>query len=198
MLDLRNALSPVNQSYVWVAEYLDGTYLTEFDLSTKEENNFHAIKRDHLMRFGLLGNGTALFFEVYGGIFKILGQMIEIDYVTDDASYQLTSRAMIYKDIITYKDAEFLFNPQIAGSGRSEITQFNFGYKTKFAENGIDFTFQAVCQIPMIGPPRLELKIVSSTDLDGRLSIKRNGKVVDNVEAPLKQNLGGSIIWELR
>ncbi|WP_237391639.1 hypothetical protein [Paenibacillus dendrobii] len=190
--------SPVQQPFVWVAEYLDGSHLSEFDYITKKENNFCSIHRDNLLRFGLLGNGASMYFEVYGGIFKILGQMIEVDYVTNEKSYQLTGRAMNYKDIITYKDAEFVFNPKVEGSGQTMITQFNFGYKTKFTIDDTDFHFQAICQIPMNQLASLELRLVSSKDLNGRLAIKRNGRTVDFIEAPLQSNLGGSIHWELR
>lgn len=198
MFGRKDLVSPVNQPFVWVAEYLDGSHISEFDFSTKEEHHFHSIHRDDLIRFGLVGNGASMYFEVYGGIFKILGQMIEMDYVTDEMTYQLTGNAMMYNDIITYKDAEFIFNPKVEGSGHSAITQFNFGYKTKLAIHGVQFHFQAICQIPMNQLARLELKLTSSKNLDGVLSIKRNGRIADSIDAPLKRGLGGCLTWELR
>ncbi|MFF2889468.1 hypothetical protein [Paenibacillus sp. NPDC057967] len=190
--------SPVKQSFVWVAEYLDGTCLSEFDYKTQEENNYYKIDRKNLLRFGLVGNGASMFFEVYGGVFKILGQMLEVSYVTDDKTYQLTGRAMMYNDIITYKDAEFLFNPTEPGSGQTAITQFNFGYKVKLNIDGVDFHLKAICQIPNNRLTRLELTLVASEELNGRLEIKRNGRSVDVIDAPLTKDVGGTISWELR
>lgn len=193
-----NLASPVRQPFVWVAEYLDGTCLTEFDYETKKENSFYSIDKNNLLRFGLMGDGASMYFETYGGIFKILGQMLEVCYKTDDKTYQLTGLAMMYDDIITYKDAELVFNPLMENSGITSITQFNFGYKAKLNIEGIDFHLKIVCQIPMNQLARLEISLVSSEDLNGRLHIKRNGRDVDVIDAPLTANVGGSITWELR
>ncbi|MGG4144846.1 hypothetical protein ABEW34_17155 [Paenibacillus algorifonticola] len=194
----RKFTSPVEQAFIWVAEYADGTCTSEFDFHTREEQSFYNIKRDELIRFGLIGGGGSMYFENYSGIFKIMGQMIEMNYVTENSNYQLNGRPAFYNDIITYKDAEFLFNPKIEGSGRSAITQFNFGYKVNFSDDDIDFHFQAICQIPLNQLARLDLKIVTNTNLDGRLEIKRNGKKVDDIHAPLCRGVGGSIVWELK
>jgi hypothetical protein len=191
-------ISPVSQNFVWTAEYVDGTCLSEFDSVTQEENHFHAIRRDELLRFGLFGNGAAMYFDVYGGVFNLLNHVLDISYITDENTYQLTGRPMMYNDIITYKDAEFLFNPLLSGSGQTGITQFNFGYKVRFHSDGIDFTLQAICQIPLNERVRLDLKLVSSKDMNGRLNIKRNGNLVEIIEAPLQRNVGGNVIWELR
>lgn len=198
MFGNQDVASPVSQPFIWAAEYLNGSCLPEFDYKTLEENDYYKIDRKNLLRFGLVGNGSSMYFEVYGGIFKILGQMLEVSYVTNEKSYQFTGRAMMYNDIITYKDAEFLFNPRVQGSGQSAVTQFNFGYKTQFTIEGVDFRFKAICQIPMNRLARLDLTVTASRDLNGRLEIKRNGRSVDTIEAPLKKNTSGNIAWELR
>lgn len=198
MFGNRETKSPVNQHFVWVAEYTDGSHLSEFDYQTQEEHSFYRILRKDLLRFGIIGDGCVMYFEVYGGLFKILGQMLEMSYVTDEKTYLLTGQPMMYNDIITYKDAEFVFNPKAAGSGYNVITQYNFGYKAKFSIDGVNFNFQAVCQVPMNSIPKMELKIVSSEDLNGRLHIKKNGSDLDIIDAPMKKKKGGSITWELR
>lgn len=197
MFGNQGIIVPVNQPFMWVAEYLDGTCLSEFDQQTSNENSFYSIERDKLLRFGLVGSGSSMYFEVYGGIFKIVGQMIDVSYVTDSKTYQLTGRPAMYKDIISFKDAEFIFNPNVAGSGKSSITQFNFGYKTSFLIDEVMFHFQAICQIPKNEQARLEFKLVSSEDLDGRLEIKQNGRHVGTVDAPLVRDRGGAITWQL-
>lgn len=198
MFGNRDTKSPVAQPYVWVAEYLDGTHLSEFDYQTTEENDYYKILRNDLLRFGLLGDGCSMYFEVYGGVFKILGQMLEMTYVTDDKTYLLTGQPMMYSDIITHKDAEFIFNPKVEGSGYNAITQYNFGYKAKFSIDGVNFSFKAICQVPMTSIPMMEIKIVASESLNGRLHIKKNGRDFDIVDAPIKKNKGGHILWQLR
>ncbi|MBD8498876.1 hypothetical protein [Paenibacillus arenosi] len=192
------ARSPVSQPFVWVAEYADGTVLSEFDYTTTEENRFQDIEKHKLIRFGLIGNDARMYFEVFGGIFKILGHMLQIDYVTEEKSYQLTGQPFMYDDLITYKDAEFTFNPRILGSGSSAITQFNFGFKVKLKLEDVEFNFQAVCQIPHSQVACMEIKLVANKDLDGRVEIKRNGNRVDIIDAPLQEGIGGMITWELR
>lgn len=41
--------SPVSQAYVWIADYYDGTYLSEFDLQTQQANSFYTINKDKLV-----------------------------------------------------------------------------------------------------------------------------------------------------
>lgn len=193
-----NPKAPTKQPFAWVAEYINGTYLSEFDYETKKENSFYDIDRNSLLRFGLVGDGVSVYFEVLGGIFKIAGQMITAKYIVGDTVYPLIGRPIMYNDIITYKDAEFLFDPRVKGSGSTAITQFNVGYKTKLDFNDVKFSFQAVCQIPLQQRARIEFKLASNRDLDGKLVIYRNNREVGVIDAPLKKEVGGSINWEIR
>lgn len=190
--------SPVSQPFIWVAEYMDGNYFTEFDYATAEENSFHAIDRGNLIRFGLVGDGVCAYYEILGGIFKIVGQMITAKYVVGEKEYRLIGQPIPYSDIITYKDAEFVFDPKIAGSGSTHITQFSVGYKVKLKLDDVNFSFQALCQIPMQQRARMQFKLVADKDLGGKLVISRNGREVDVVDAPLEKGKGGMINWEMR
>ena len=193
-----NPKAPTRQPFSWVAEYINGTYLSEFDYVTKQENNFYDIDRNSLVRFGLVGDGVSAYFEVLGGIFKIAGQMITAKYVVGDTAYPIIGRPILYNDIITYKDAEFLFDPKVAGSGYNVITQFNVGYKVKLDFDDVKLNFRAICQIPLQQRARIEFRLVSNVDLDGKLVIYRNNKEVAVIDAPLRAEVGGSINWELR
>ena len=42
--DKKNIISPNNQMFMWLAEYADGKYLSEFDFKTKQANSFYSIK----------------------------------------------------------------------------------------------------------------------------------------------------------
>lgn len=190
--------SPVDQEMVWCAEYLDGTSLCEFDFKTHKENSFYSIDKSKLIRFGLIGLGHKLYFEVYGGSFKLLGQEVEFRYIDNEKIYPLTGHKSFYNDIITYKDAEFMFNPSKLGSGRSVINQYNFGYKKNLKVNGVNFNFQSICQIPFRKNIRFEIKLVSDKEINGKLEIRRNGKVVSLIDAPLKKNVGGMVSWVMK
>lgn len=194
-----NLYSPNSQQLIWCAEYIDGTSLCEVDLDTLEENTFKQIQKDKLLRFGLFGSGTKSYYEVYSGIFKIVGQMIQVSYATEDKQYDLMGQPlMYYNDVIAYKDAEFVFDPTVPNSGINRITQFNFGYKQKLNIDGVNFSFKAICQFPLNQGIQIELTVVSDIDLKGRLVIRRNNVIVDEFDAPLKKNVGGEITWQMR
>lgn len=190
--------SPVKQEMVWCAEYADNTYLCEFNYTDHKENSFYDIKKENLIRFGLIGFGFQLYFDVLGGVFRLLNQTVEFEYVCDNRIYPLTNSNSIYNDIITYKDAEFMFNPKKRGCGRNNIFQYNFGYKNKLKLNDVNFNFQSICQIPKNKNLRFEVKLSSDQDLNGQLKIKRNGRVVESFDAPLYKNKGGIINWIMK
>jgi hypothetical protein len=190
------AYSPVEQDFVWIAEYSDGTHLAEYDFKTQQPNKFYAIDRDRVIRFGLAGHGMRLFYEVFGGIFKLNGQMVEFVYKEGDKSYSLTGQPMMYSDIITYKDAE---STAIAG-GRidNRITQFNFGYKAKLQLHGVNFQVKVVCSIPFNKPAYLNIRLVADQDLNGKFIVRTNGLINEEFTAPLSENVGGELNWVIR
>ncbi|MFC9775517.1 hypothetical protein [Paenibacillus chitinolyticus] len=191
--------SPVSQPLIWLAEYENGEFFSEYEPDTKEEHGFSAIERDRLVRFGQIGLGHRFYYEVSGGIFKIDGKMIELVYKHDDQEYALTGQQQPYRDLIAYKDMEFTFNPHgEAGNGTDQIIQYNFGYKAELHIGSVQFHFQILYKIPTDGRPAyFYIKLVSDKTLDGELVIKRNGVVTDTVNAPLTKNKGGEINWFL-
>lgn len=195
-----NPYSPVKQDFIWLGEYSDGTHLSEFDLQTGEENSFYSIQRDKLIRFGLIGHGLRMYYEVFGGVFKLAGTMYEVIYQTDKDEYYLTGQPQAYRDIICYKDAETLVDltANYAKQLPSQITQYNFGYKEQLTIKGVKFNFKAVCKIPFGQPAMLYFRVVANKKLNGRLVIKRNGFKLDEIGAPLKPNVGGEIHWVVR
>lgn len=184
--------SPVNQDFVWVAEYANGSHYSEFDFLTKKENNFYNIKRDELIRFGLIGCGFKLYYESIGGVFKLNGQMIEVIYEVDGKEYNLTGSQNFYNDIIAYKDAESVLTLN-STEAKNHITQYNFGYKINLDFDQVNFSFRALCKIPYNNQMHLNFRLVADEDLNGFLIIKKNGFVVDKFEAPLQKNIGGEL-----
>lgn len=47
--------SPVAQSFIWVAEYADGSHLAEYNFDNRKANSFYHIDKTKLIRFGLIG-----------------------------------------------------------------------------------------------------------------------------------------------
>ena len=191
--------SPVPfQDFIWVAHYFDNTFLSEFDFDTKQENSFYNIDRNKLIRFGLVGCGMNLYFEVLGGVFKLAGRMIEVVYKVDNREYYLTGQPFImYNDIITYKDAEATLNMLTGQSSNNVINQYNFGYKQNLNIDGINFNFKAICCIPYGKKVYMNFRLVADRDLNGILCIKRNGICVAEINAPLTANVGGELNWEV-
>jgi len=197
MFHMLPRFSPVKQDFIWVAEYADGTHLSEFDFSTHEENSFYEIKRDMLIRFGLIGHGGHFYFEGFGGSFKIVGQMFDFVYSVNGKNYPLSGYNQMYNDIITYKDAEMIADLK---NGRSvgRITQFNFGYKTRLAFDDVNFGFKVIFQIPYKDYWRFNVRLVSDIDLDGKLLIRRNGQFIKEYDAPLHKDVGGEVTCLLK
>lgn len=195
--------SPIsNQSYIWVAEYYDNTYLPEFDMKTKEYNNFSHIDRDKLVKFGLIGEGSQIFFDVANGIFNINGNRIMISYKTDSQEYPLTGRTFLYNDIITYKNAiaEARFSPGDMSlvPTNQQLVEFSLGYKKKMELDDVNINFYNIIHLPFNECPYFELKISSNKDLEGKLIIRVNGLVVNTIEAPLIKDRAGLINWEIK
>lgn len=199
MFDQIAPYSPVEQDFIWLAEYANGKYLSEYDLKTHEKNWFRDINRDSLIRFGLIGHGHKLYFHTYRGTFIIQGKMFDFVYQNDDIKYPLSGLNKFYNDIIQFKNAESFFNTA-ASKSMSRITQYNFGYKTKNTyEDGTKINFQVICQIPYNDYATFNIKLVANKNMGGKLIILGNGThIIDKYEAPLSEGVGGEITWRLR
>jgi hypothetical protein len=197
-----NGYSPVKkQDFIWIAEYVDGTYLSEFDLITHQSNSFYSIQKDKLIRFGLVGQGMKFYHEINGGFFKLNGQMLMFSYVDENGDeYYLTGHNQLYNDIITYKDAYADGSVFFKGNGllKTTISQYNFGYKTKININDLSFNFQAIFCLPYDKPAFMEFKLVANKSMNGKFRIYRSGRVVDEIEAPLKEGYAGFTKWIIR
>lgn len=190
--------SPVEQDYIWLAEYYSGG-ISEFDLETKEDNSFHDIGKDKLQRFGLIGKGKKMWFECYRGLFNINGDVYELVYKTDK-EYKLTGQNMFQRDIITYKKAiaEAEIKGKRAGKFSSKIVAYYFGYKTEFTVDDITFNFKPIICVPIKQLVYIDIHLVVNRDLKGELLFIKNNKVMDKVYAPLTKDVAGGMQWILR
>lgn len=201
-----NGTHPIRtQDFIWVADYYDGTHFTEFDMETHESDpyRFYAIDKSKLLRFGLIGHGSKMFFEVANGVFNINGHQFRISYVVNDKEYNLNGRSLIYDDIITYKDCVSEAVPHLMGIENSgafsdRIVQYNYGYKKKVVLDGINFQFKTIVSIPFNSEAYMNIKIASDQDLDGKVIIRRGSQVVGEFEAPLMEGHSTNINWIMK
>ncbi|WP_339309041.1 hypothetical protein NZ043_18600 [Paenibacillus sp. FSL k6-2145] len=196
--------SPVSQAYIWIADYYDGTYLSEFDLQTQQSNSFYTINKEKLVSFGLIGQGSHVYHNVANGVFHINADRYSVSYVCEEQEYPLTGRTFLYRDIIQFKNVSSDVNmsghsgPGSSGAFNNTIECFNFGYKKMMNLNDVQINFQCVCSLPLSGNAFLQIKITSDQDLPGELVIRKNGFVIDQIVAPLKANHAGIINWDIR
>lgn len=196
--------SPVqSQSYVWIADYFDGTHLTEFDFENRKTNSFYDIDKEKLVKFGLLGKGNQIYFDVANGIFNINRDRIMISYIADGIDYPLTGRSILYNNIIQFKDAvadgHLFTNSTTERRVNSNIMAHAVGYKKEMELAGINIFFQNVFHLPLSDEQEnyLQIKISADKDLDGKLVVRVNGMIANEIDAPLKANMSGIINWVL-
>lgn len=197
-----NGFSPSQQQeFAWLAEYMDGKSLCEFNPVTKEKNDFYMINRMLLNKFGLIGHGMKVYFETETGLLNLNGLQLLLSYRVGEKEYALTGYGNgEYNDIITYKDAYTdanIVNPR--QQFVSHIHQYNFGFKKKLTfSDGAEFALQVVCSFPYNRNAFLEIKIVPNQDLDGELYIKKIGKIAESLNAPLKTGHAGICEWIIK
>ncbi|WP_268623394.1 hypothetical protein [Paenibacillus alvei] len=189
--------SPVEQGFIWLSEYDDGSFLSEYNFEDKQENLFSAIDKERLVRFGLIGHGLRFYYEICGGSFKLDGKRYELTYVMQDGEIPLTGQQIKYNDIISYKTSEMYIHPgTLETIVPSTITAYTFGYKTTLTTcEDMNLQFKALTVIPYDHPAYLHLRLVSSKELDGDLLITCNGETVHRVHAPLRNNVAGELQW---
>jgi hypothetical protein len=184
------------RDFIWMAEYANGKYLLEYDIATKIKNDFNSIRKQEVIRFGLLGHGYKFYYETFGGHIKTPFGMIDIIYKTKDKEYALTGQNLFYHDLITYKRGVATFNP-LYGQGDSTVTidEYVFGYKQKLSFDDIDLNLKALFRIPFNAPMFITIRLVSSQDIEGMLQIKRSGIAVEEIDFSLKKQVGKDYDW---
>ena len=192
-----NLMSPrKGQDFIWLAEYLDGSYLTEFDLGDGKENSFYSINKSMLVRFGLIGHNLKMFYEVLGGYFNIAGTFIEIILKEKDGKeYPITGRQEIYNDIITFKDAEaYIDSTSISGN----ITKYNFGFKKSLVYSDLCISSKVIFTIPYKKLSYFNFRLVCDRDITGELIIKYSGKVVEALPCEFVSERGYELNWIMK
>ncbi|CCF13467.1 putative uncharacterized protein [Brevibacillus laterosporus GI-9] len=180
-----------------MAEYIDGTNLSEFDFNTKQENNFYSIDKKTVVRFGLIGHGHKLYYEAFGGHLKLGNGQIDLVYKAGDKEYFLTGQNEFYQDLITFKRAEAEIN-LLNSSGELSpiITEYVFGYKHKLKFEDISFHIKVLVGLSEQSPT-LTLRLVSDRNIQGSLEIKINGETVSESIVNLTKETSQEFSWEM-
>ncbi|WP_125154427.1 hypothetical protein [Clostridium rectalis] len=183
--------------YMFVGEYLNNTFLFEFNPEKKIYNSVKEIDKNKLIRFGLVGNGLRTYFNALTGVFTFDKNKIEVFYKTKEKEYNLMSNDTYYNDIIYFKNAYSQI--RYGGMSNTNFCGYNYGYKAKVSfEDGTFFYFKPIINIPMGQPTNFKIWLVSNVDLDGEIVIKVNNLKTYNIHAPLEKNIGGELTWFIR
>lgn len=102
--------TPQGEAYSWLASYNDGTGQKEFEKVGEiyQRYTFESIQKDKLTKFGIVGFGQELFFDVNTGIFNILGNTVEVR-VRDKATgvkHEFVRQLPAYDDLIMYRQGK--------------------------------------------------------------------------------------------
>lgn len=186
----------INIGFNWVADYFDGSYLSEYSLDSYRSNSFYSINQNNTIRFGLFGQNMKLFFENSDGSFMLNGRRVDIGYEVDEKLHMLTNN-FNRKDFITYKEASVNFNSQ-SGTQKAQIQSFNFGYKTLYEKDNFKVNFQSVVSVPVSKSVFIEVKLTSSSSVSGDLIFFTRGKEVERFHAPLEKGVSGEISWTVK
>ncbi len=167
--------TPQGEAYSWLASYNDGTGQREFEKVGEiyQRYTFESIQKDKLTKFGIVGFGQELFFDVNTGIFNILGNTVEVR-VRDKATgvkHEFVRQLPAYDDLIMYRQGESLPPTAEFPAGRSFITGYFYGYKAKLENFFVTFIVSCVAG-QGIG---LKAKLVPNMDFDGEIILCLNG-----------------------
>ena len=183
--------------HMFVGEYLDGTFLFEYNPEKNFYSSVKEVNNNKLIRFGLVGNGLRTYFNALNGIFTFDKNKIEILYKTKEKEYKLTNNNVIYNDIIYFKNA--YSEMRFGGVSNTGFCGYNYGYKAKVSfDDGTFFYFKPIVNIPMGQPANLKIWLVSNKDLDGEIIVRVNDLKTYNIHAPLNKNIGGELTWFIR
>jgi len=193
-------VSPIDgQDFIWLAEYVDGTCLTEFDLQDYHENSFYRIEREKMLRFGLIGHDIKLFYEVFGGYFNLAGTFIELELVDECGEiYPITGKNEFYRDIITYKDAETSMDIGSGMLSKPLITKYNFGFKHCLECKGFHINSRVIFTIPFRDLSYFNFRLVSSKNFKGNFIIKYNGQIKESIPFEFTKNVGQEFNWIMK
>jgi len=178
--------SPVDEDFIWVAEYKNKDYVYEYDLITKQKNNLSDININSLSRFGIIGKGMTFYYEASSGIFKLAGKMFEASLKTTNYEFYLTG---IVHEIIP------IFERIKEGD---KVVEYIFGYKTHLNINSFEIDFKVICSLKYGKPINLIFEAITNMSTDGNVRLRKNGEIIDEKYMILKSNFKNSYSYDIK
>ena len=175
---LAHNLSPVpKQMFVWFVNREDGSSAYEFtnDGENHDYNKEVDDRKDEIKEFGLLGNGSKIYFNTKDGIIHIGDRKIKLFVESDEdinVYLRLTENDEAnYKNVIQYKKAAFDYNPVpgVAQTIPGTVTNHYIGYNCETEH----FSFQVILDTPVGQPMELKTTItMKTTDFEGKICMQ--------------------------
>lgn len=195
IFDNREIKNAKNLPFNWGVDYLDGTYLTEYEEESGNRNDYYTIQTDNIDRFGLFGSGHKYFYT-RDGAFYLDGNRIDIEYHLSDEIKGLTS-IFTERDCITYKDAYVKRNINQVEQD-VVVNAINFGYKTLYHFEDFQMYFQAIVKAYASGNIEMEIKATSNAPRNGKIVFKNKGIIIDSFDFPLSINQSSNLNWIIK
>lgn len=175
---LSHNLSPVpSQMFVWFVNREDDTTCYEF---TNEgiNNNYNKEvdeRKEEIKEFGLIGNGSKIYFNTKDGIINIGDRKIKLFVESDEdinVYLRLTENDEAdYHNVVQYKKAAFDYIPVpgVAQAIPGTVTNHFIGYSCETEH----FSFQVILDVPVGQPMELKTTItMKNTDFEGKICMQ--------------------------
>ena len=172
-------MSPIsNQLFIWYAKREDGSTVYEYD----DEKNGYSYdkeiesKKDSIEEFGLIGNGSKIFFNTKDGIITIGDREIKI-YVESgedgDIYLPITENkedGVNYKNVIQYKQGTV---DVVMDNNMKDVPMRTIGHYIGYDIKTKEFNAQVILNVPIGGTLNIKVTItLKNTDFSGKYCIQ--------------------------
>lgn len=175
---LSHNLSPVpSQMFVWFVNREDDTTCYEFTNEGVNNNYNKEVdeRKEEIKEFGLIGNGSKIYFNTKDGIINIGDRKIKLFVESDEdinVYLRLTENDEAdYHNVVQYKKAAFDYIPVpgVAQAIPGTVINHFIGYSCETEH----FSFQVILDVP-VGQP-MELKTIitmKNTNFEGKICMQ--------------------------
>lgn len=145
-----------------------------------KEHEFSEIEKEKLTEFGLVGNGSRIYFNTKTGVFNIGEKYLFSFYMNPGVEKESVIKlnndeSMNYKDIIQYKQGacDFVFGKNGTQTSTLKAIGHFIGFKNKtVSKSGINFHYNIILEIPTDGRQMVfHVSITPSEDFTGSVGV---------------------------
>jgi hypothetical protein len=172
-------MSPIsNQLFIWYAKREDGSIVYEYD---DEQNGYSydkeiESKKDSIEEFGLIGNGSKIFFNTKDGVITVGNKEIRI-YVESgedgDVYLPITENkedGVNYKNVIQYKQGTV---DVVMDNNMKDVPMRTIGHYIGYDIKTKEFNAQVILNVPIGGTLNIKVTItLKNTDFSGKYCIQ--------------------------